>query len=555
MTRSSSILCGTLAAFCLGASAQGQTAPAPAQAAPKAHFYVRQYEVKGNAHLLTPMEFEKAVYPYLGPYRTSDDVEGARQALEKAYFEKGYRTVSVEIPAQSFKTGVIQLQVEKNPVGRLRVTGSRYYSLDEIRREALSLQEGSVPNFSQVNNDLVILNQSPDRSVTPSYQAGLIPGTTDFTLAVKDSPPWHGSVEINNRYSVDTTPLRINASASYDNLWQLEHSVGISFQIAPENPDDTTVFSGYYLAHIPNVDWLSLMLQGTKQDSNVNTLGGIGVTGNGEVVGIRALIALPFGEHFVQSLSLGFDYKHFINAENQIGGNDLSADNASLLSSPVTYFPLSAAYSATWTNKEYETALNASINFALRGLGSDDEVFQINRFGASGDFIYIRGDLSHTHELPGGFQFFAKAQGQAANEPLVNSEQFSGGGLGTVRGLLESEVLGDNGLLGTLELRTPSIGGFFGKWVDDWRLYIFADGGFLANDTPLTEAPYQYNLLSTGAGTRIKLGGHVNGSLDVGIPIIADTLNYHVPAGTYIQNPIRERPYDALLTFRVWADF
>ncbi len=78
--------------------------------------------------------------------------------------------------------------------------------------------------------------------MTPSYQPGLIPGTTDFTLAVKDTPPFHGSLEINNRYSIDTTPLRINASASYSNLWQLEHSVGISFQIAPENPDETTVF-------------------------------------------------------------------------------------------------------------------------------------------------------------------------------------------------------------------------------------------------------------------------------------------------------------------------
>ncbi len=146
------------------------------------------------------------------------------------------------------------------------------------------------------------------------------------------------------------------------------------------------------------------------------------------------------------------------------------------------------------------------MNFALRGLGSDEETFEVNRFGSSGDFIYVRGDLSHTLELPAGFQFFVKAQGQAANEPLINSEQFSGGGLGTVRGLLESEVLGDNGLLGTVELRTPSIGDLLGKAVDDWRFYLFSDGGFLANDTPLIEAPYQYNLLSTGAGTRIKLG-------------------------------------------------
>ena len=98
-------------------------------------------------------------------------------------------------------------------------------------------------------------------------------------LNVKDTMPVHGSVELNNRYSADTTPLRLNGSASYDNLWQLGHSIGGSFQLSPEDLTQVKVFSGYYLARVPGVDWLSLELQGTSQDSNVNTLGGIGVVG------------------------------------------------------------------------------------------------------------------------------------------------------------------------------------------------------------------------------------------------------------------------------------
>ena len=38
-----------------------------------------------------------------------------------------------------------------------------------------------------------------------------------------------------------------------------------------------------------------------------------------------------------------------------------------------------------------------------------------------------------------GISFFAKVQGQIADQPLVNSEQFAGGGLGTVRGYFEVE--------------------------------------------------------------------------------------------------------------------
>jgi len=520
--------------------------PDQSQAQPEPHFFVKEYQVEGGGHLLPNVEVEAAVYPYLGPYRTTGDVEQARGALEQAYRDKGYQTVTVQIPPQKLGSGVVILQVMRGEVARLRVHGSRYFSIDQIKREAPSLQEGQSPNFSQVTHDLLVLNELPDRQVTPTVRPGETPGSVDVDLNVKDKLPLHGSLEINNRYSTGTTQLRLNGSVSYDNLWQLGHSIGFSFQVSPEDPGQVKVFSGYYLARIPDMSWLSLMLQGTKQNSDVNTLGGIGVAGNGETVGLRAIISLPPLTDFYQSLSLGFDYKHFTQ-DVQISGTDTLT--------PVTYYPFSAAYSGNWIGKGYETDLNASVNLATSQLGSSNATFDLNRHGASGDFMYFRGDLSHTHDLPGGFQLFAKAQGQAADQPLVNSEQFSGGGLGTVRGLLESEVLGDNGILGTVELRTPSLSEFLGKTVDEWRFYVFNDGGMLTNDEPLVESPYQYNLDSVGAGTRIKVAGHLNGSLDVGIPLVIDTLESNVPANAYIQNPISEHPYEARLTFRVWADF
>jgi len=393
------------------------------------------------------------------------------------------------------------------------------------------LQEGAVPNFNDVTRDLVTLNQLADRQVTPALTAGRLPGTVDVDLNVKDSPPLHGTLEINNRYSADTTALRINASINYDNLWQLGHSIGTSFQIAPEDPSEVEVYSGYYLAHVPGVDGLSLMLTGTKQDSDVSTLGGIGVAGRGDTVGLRAIFTLPGRKGFYHSLSLGLDYKHF-EQDVLISGADTTT--------PITYYPLSAAYSATWLGKGYETDLDATVNLGLRGIGSSEEEFDNNRHGADGDFAYFRGDLSHTRDLPEGFQIFGKVQGQAADEPLINSEQFSGGGLGSVRGYLESEVLADNALLGSVELRTPSLGDWMGKAVDDWRVYVFSDGGLLTINDPLPEQQQKFTLASVGAGTRVKFVDHVNGSLDAGVPLLAG---------------VQTSPDDILLTFRVWADF
>ena len=414
------------------------------------HFYIQEYQVHGNGHLLTQDEFEHAVYPFLGPYRSPDDVEQARAALEKAYKDKGYPFVAVEIPQQDPRGGIIVLQVVKNEVGRLRVHGSRYYSLEEIKREAPSLSEGTVPNFSRVTDDIRTLNELPDRQISPEVHPGVVPGTVDVDLNVKDTFPVHGSLELNNRYSTGTTALRLNGTLEYDNLWQLGHTIQGSFQLSPEDVTQVKVFSGFYSAHVPGAPWLTFILQGTDQNSNVNTLGGTGVVGTGQTIGGRAVIALPSKTDFFHSISLGFDYKH---ATQDLMMDDSQANAFNF--TPVTYYPVSAAYSATWIKKDVsETDLNASVTANMRTISSSDEVFGLNRFGATGSFIYFRGDISHTHELPEGFQGYAKLQGQASGQPLISNEQFSEGGLGTVRGYLESEALGDNGIVGTLELRT-----------------------------------------------------------------------------------------------------
>jgi hemolysin activation/secretion protein len=231
---------------------------------PKQKLYIREYRVSG-VKLLSQQEIGGTVYPFLGPGRTVDDVEAARAALENAYKEKGFQTVTVEVPEQTGRGGIVVLRVVENKVGRLRVKGSRYFSLTEIKKHAPSLAEGTVPNFNDITRDIVALNQWPDREITPTLRAGVAPGTVDIDLTVKDKFPLHGSMELNNRYSADTTELRLNGSISYNNLWQLGHSAGFSFQIAPQRIEDAKIFSGYYLARFASAPWLTLMVLGTSR--------------------------------------------------------------------------------------------------------------------------------------------------------------------------------------------------------------------------------------------------------------------------------------------------
>ncbi len=517
-------------AFMLGGLWPTAVLAAPEPAAPDNRFYIREYRVQGVKHLQSA-EVEDTVYPFMGPERTADDVEQARAALEKLYRAKGYQAASVVIPAQQVKGGIIFLQVAEGTVGKLRVRDSRYFSPNEIKKNAPSLAEGGVLNFNGINRDVVALNQLPDRRVTPSLKAGAEPGVFDVDLTVKDTPPLHGSLELNNRYSPNTTPLRVNGSVSYANLWQLGHTLGFSFQVAPERLDDAKIFSAYYLVHLTETPWLSLLVQATKQDSNISTLGGSAVAGRGETFGIRAIMTLPPSEEFYHSLTLGLDSKHY--------GQNLTTAGVTT-ATPITYYPLSAVYSGSWTGKGSATDFNAGPTLGLRGAGSDDTAFNARRNGASGSFISFRADVSRTQDLPAGFQLFGKLQGQIADQPLVDTEEFSGGGLATVRGYLEGEVAGDDALFGSVELRSPSVLGWLGEKSGEWRFYGFADGGMLQVQHPLPAQTADFTLASVGVGSRLRFRDYLSGSIDAGLPLKSQTTTH--------QGDLR-------LTFSIRADY
>lgn len=506
---------------------------------PPPSFHIREYRVIGSRHLPRD-QVDYAVYAYLGPDRTAEDVELARAALEQRYHRAGYQTVVVEIPPQDPTTGVIILSVQEMPVGRLTVRGSKYHDIERIKRLAPSLAEGSIPNFRDVEKDVIRLNRRADLRVTPEFKPGALPGSVDVELVVEDSFPLHGSVELNNRYSANTTPLRLDASLRYDNLWQLGHTIGAAFQVAPQDADDALVYSGYYLAPVPRVEWLSLMAQAIRQNSDVSTLGGSASAGNGEIYGGRLIAELP-ARHagMFHNLTFGLDYKNFEQS--------LSFNNELIDSSPVTYYPFLLSYNGFWMGKDYRFQFDGAFNWHFRGMGSGEVEFDNRRYAANGNYFYFRGLASYEHDLWQDFQVRALLQGQATDNPLVDSEQFSVGGLNTVRGYLESQAVGDSAIAGTLEVRSPSLLRWWTKNDrHEFRLLGFLDAGSVFINDPLPEQTTNFNLLSVGFGALAKVMDWLNGAVYVGIPQISQgstEADSYRPAGS------------PMLVFRVWAEF
>ena len=469
-------------------------------------FDLSEIRVEGST-VLPQDQVEETVYPYLGPGKTAADVERARAALQAAYQAAGFATVSVTVPAQSISQsgGVVVVQVIERRVERLRVVGSRYFVPDAVRAGAPSLAPGTVPNMHRVATDLLGLNQLPDRTVQPSLRAGRAPDTVDVDLNVSDTLPLHGTLELNNRYNADTTPLRLNASLTYGNFFQRGDSVTLTYQVAPENVANAEVSAASYLLHLP-ASPLSVLLTYLHSNSNVLALGTTDVAGRGTSAGFRLLVPLGSTASFSQSASVGWDYKRYYEL-------DTFSTTHQLTSAPITYYPLTAAYAADWTAARSLTNLTMSLEMGLSGLGSARAQFYNKAYDAPPGFAVLRASVSRTQDLPHDVQAWGQVSGQLTNDPLVSSEQFATGGADTVRGYLEAETLGDQGAALQAELRSPSLAKLIGGPVSKLRFHLFSDAGVVSLARPLVMQRSSYGLASAGAGVRVNLWGHLDASL------------------------------------------
>lgn len=472
---------------------------------------VNEYFVRGNT-VLDARAIEEAVYPFLGPQKALSDIEGAREALQKAYQDRGYQSVFVELPEQKVEDGIVYLQISETKVGRVRVVGAKHYSPVEIREDVPALQEGQVPDFAKVQTELAQINRNPGRQVLPLVREGQRPGTMDVDLQVEDQDPWQATLGLNNDYSADTEELRSVASLGYNNLWQMGHSVSLTFFTAPQDTSNAKVWSGSYSA--PLSERWSVQFSGYQSDSNVATIGGSNVLGKGHSYGVSAIYTIPSTGNWSNSLSAGIDFKDF---DEQL---DLAGESDKV---PLQYAPFTFAYNGYRYTESSQLGLGLSLVAGTRsflGYGSDDEEFDYKRFRASPSFAVLKGDTSFTYTFDNDWQSASKAAFQVASGPLVSNEQFSAGGATSVRGYLAAERTGDDGYLLSQELRTPSLAKFLGSYVQEWRFYAFAEGAQLYLRDELPDQDADYAVASVGLGTRASLSKWLSGSVDWGYPLL-----------------------------------
>lgn len=500
-----------ISALCFVASVWADNAAPEPKTRPKLTIY--EYQITGNT-LLDPRDIERVLEPFLGENQEVSAVEKAAKKIERLYKDKGYPTVFVNIPEQDIRHGIIKMAVVEGKVQRLRITGANYYTLSGIRSELPAIQEGQTPYFPAVQQQLSKINaRSQHLKVTPVLKPGKFPGSVDIELKVKDELPWVNQLSVSNFNSANTTRPRLEFNTAYNNLWQKDHGLSLQYQTSPEKTEEVSIWGFTYL--MPVMEQHRLAVYMVKSDSQVASLGGqtaFTALGKGDIYGLRYIIPLQSHSDFLHSVTLNFDYKDFadtleIAGNKEKGQADLRQDLA-----PIAYGLFGFDYDMTFRREKGSDRFSVGGRWGMRGL-NDDREFHAKRPKSEPNFAYSTLSARMVRDIFNGWQARLTAKTQLTDSLLIGNEQFSIGGNETVRGYFQSETLGDTGIYGQAEVRTPVLVKSI-SWLKDWRLVAFVDAGEVKVKAPLPGQIARNTLASVGLGTRLKITSDISLAVD-----------------------------------------
>lgn len=449
--------------------------------------------------------------PFIGKPASQESIERLRVALKIALSMGGRSFSVVYIPPQDVTSGYLQIVVVESTIGQIRVEGNEHFS-DTSYLSRLTQKEGEPVDPEALKVAVDRINQNSFRNAATRVEKGSEPGTTDIVIQARDRYPLRFFAGYNNTGTQTTKEDRLTAGVNWGNAFGLGHlwTLQVTSDVRAKHSKS---ISTNYTADLPHNH--SVTVFGAYSE----TLGDVGPTLNQEgssyQIGIN--YDIPFrkiGPNYSHRLQLGLDFK--------------SSDNNLDFILPPFVLPISnnlthivqgrVEYRGTLPDELGTTAFGAKLTVAPGELSSrnDDAAFALSRSGATADYAYVQFDVSRNTKLPNllpGWNWLVRGEAQFASQNLLGSEQFSAGGMGTVRGYEESEVVGDNALFFSQELSLPEMRPsrkiFKSDHPESLRPYLFHDYARTWNTDKLP-GEQAFNLHSVGLGLRYQYAQYAN---------------------------------------------
>lgn len=491
-----------LAALTFGLSAVSDADPARDEIAPEIKFMVSEFKVTG-ANPLDATKTRASLDPFLGDFDGLDGLLAAADSLQQTLNKQGYTFYKAVLPPQTLEGGVVILDVVPLKFGDINLEGNEHFSNDNILRSLPSVVSGNTPDTAAIAQNLETLNRHPSKKTNVRLRQSKQAAAVDAIVSVKDKRPYQFFAGLNNIGTRQTGRSRLSLGGQYNNLFDLDHKLTLSYTTSPENISDVTqVSANYELPMYRANGFLSAFY--SFSDVNIGQVGDFEVSGAGRFWGLSYTQVLRKLSKYRHQWSLGLQNRFFENNVDFLGLLPIGVD--------VRSFPITLTYQGTYVNEQWAGSYTAtySRNLAIKDK-NDDLTYSLSRAGAQSnwDALRINGNLSY--KLPHNWLIRSTLDAQYAGEALIPGEQFGLGGWRSVRGLDERSVTGDNGLRTSFEAWTPNFPQVFGL-----RFLLFVDIGFRDREDPQAGEVDTDTLSSVGVGARWQWKNQLNASLDYG---------------------------------------
>lgn len=458
---------------------------------------VRQIRTTGNK-VFTDDELAAITEPYLNRQMDYQDLERIRRKLTLHYIQNGYVNSGAVLPDQAVSAGVVTYRIVEGRLSEVAVSGNRWLR-DGYYTSRIRLSSGPPVNIHALEQRLQLLQQlDMVQRVHAELKPGIEPGQSVMALKVEEHMPLGFWVGFNNYQSpsvgaerglitLEDRSLTGNGdilSVTYGRSRGLDSLVDVAYRL-PLTPRDTTLGLRYRINDFG-------IVEEPFQDLDIES--------KSEIYELR--LRRPVWRTPSRELAVGLIGER-LHSRSWLLGDPFSFSPGTI-DGESTVAALRFFQDYLYRSQRNVVALHSRFSWGLDTLGAtehdDSDIPDGEFFTWLGQFQWA--GILHRMDI----QTILRTDIQLANEPLLALEQIPVGGRYSVRGYRENQLVRDNGVTASLEMRVPLVQN--AGWADYLQLAPFLDYGrawYTGSFRPKPQDIYSVGLglrwaLTTGTG-------------------------------------------------------
>lgn len=491
-----------------------RTIPTPSPGADPETFTVERFNVVGST-VFSPQELNRVLAPFTNRPITFTQLFQARSAIAQLYLNNGYITSGALIPPQTIRGGVVTLQIVEGKLEAINIIGTRRLDPNYVRSR---LSPEKPINEKRLRKELQLLKLNPlIKDISAALKPGTTPQTSVLEVNVTEAKTFDTQVVADNGRTPSVGSFHRRIQLSEANLLGLGDGLSLGYS----NSDGSNGFDASYVLPVNSRNGTVSLSYGTVSSDVIeppfNTLD---INGNSRYydITLRQPISQTPSEEFAIGLSVTRSETEISSSVLEDFGlppSELSPgadEEGRTRISAIQFFQ-------DWTKRSSREIIAARSGFNL-GIGALNAT--VNEDAPDSRFFYWRGQAQWIRLLAPETLLVLRGDVQLSPDALVPLEQFSLGGIDSVRGYRQDALLTDNGAFVSAEVRLPIYRSRQRQTI--LQLTPFLDAGTTWNNSGRrnrngnTTDPN--TLVSVGIGLRLQLSDRFTARLDWGIPLV-----------------------------------